>query len=596
MKILKKLADLLTKQECRHAMILMGMFLIMALLDVVGLASIMPFMGVLANPQLVESNALLNSLYISLGFKDQMKFLFAFGIVVFLLLIASLIFKTMVTYLQIRFILFREFSIGKRLIEGYLHQPYSWFLNRNSADLGKTVLSEVSAVIYSGMMPLMTLIAQGVVTIALLTLLIVVDPYLAFLVTVVLGIAYGVIFSLMNSLLKRLGQARLSANQERFIAVSEALGAAKEVKVGGFEDVYIQRFSAPAQIYAHSQTTAQIIAQLPRFFLEAIVFGGMLLVTLYLSTISGSFLDALPVIALYAVIGYRIMPALQQIYAAFTQLRFAGPAIDLLHTDLMNLNPAVNKNQGNITPMSLNKAISLNNITYRYPKATEPALKDINLIIPAHSMVAFVGATGSGKTTMVDVILSLLEPLEGQLIVDDQIITTNNRRRWQRTIGYVPQHIYLADDSVSANIAFGVNSKDVDQQLIERAAKIANLHDFVTKDLPHGYSSIIGERGVRLSGGQRQRIGIARALYHNPRVLILDEATSALDNLTEQAVMEAVNNLGNEITIILVAHRLTTVRKCDHIYVMERGKLTASGTYEELSKNNYHFASMANKV
>jgi ATP-binding cassette, subfamily B, bacterial PglK len=487
----------------------------------------------------------------------------------------------------------REYSIGKRLVEGYLHQPYSWFLNRHSADLGKTILSEVSVVIDNGMLPLLILLSQSTVALALLILLIIVDPLLALSVGVVLGLAYAGIFVVMSGWLKRLGQARIKANQARYTAVSEAFGAAKEVKVGGLEQAYIQRFSKPAEIYAKGQATAQIIAQLPRFALEAVAFGGMLLVMLYLMTKSGSFAVALPIIALYAFAGYRLMPALQQIYGAFTQLRFAGPALDALHKDLINLEEADGQ-QGHLTPLPLTQAITLNQVSYCYPNAPQPALKGIDLTIPAHSTVGFVGATGSGKTTTVDVILGLLEPQEGHLSIDGQPITAANRRQWQRAIGYVPQHIYLADDSVAANIAFGVNAKDIDQQAVERAAKIANLQEFVVNDLPNGYATTVGERGVRLSGGQRQRIGIARALYHNPQVLILDEATSALDNLTEQAVMEAVNNLGHDITIILIAHRLSTVRQCDQIYLLERGEVKATGTYNELSKNNTQFKLMAN--
>jgi ABC-type multidrug transport system fused ATPase/permease subunit len=222
-----------------------------------------------------------------------------------------------------------------------------------------------------------------------------------------------------------------------------------------------------------------------------------------------------------------------------------------------------------------------------------PALKGIDLTIPARSTVGLVGATGSGKTTTVDVVLGLLEPQVGCLSVDGQPVTAANRRQWQRAIGYVPQHIYLADDSVACNIAFGLPANDIDQHALERAAKIANLHEFVSGDLPEGYDTTVGERGVRLSGGQRQRIGIARALYHNPKVLILDEATSALDNLTEQAVMEAVSNLGHEITVILIAHRLSTVRQCDQIFLLDKGKLQAQGTFNELARTNERFRAMA---
>ena len=595
MQILKKLLALLNPPERKRAAMLLIMILVMAFLDMLGVASILPFMSVLANPELVQTNAVLNTAFTisrHIGIYTPEQFLFTLGVLVFVLLVTSLAFKALTTYAQIRFALMREYSIGKRLVEGYLYQPYSWFLNRHSADLGKNILSEVSTVIYGGMLPLMTLMTQSTVALALLSLLIIVDPLLALIVGVVLGLTYAVIFVVMSGWLKRLGLARIDVNKERFTAVSEAFGAAKEVKVGGLEQAYIQRFAKPAEIYAKGQATAQVIAQLPRFALEAIAFGGMLLVMLYLMAKSGSFVNALPIIALYAFAGYRLMPALQQIYGALTQLRFAGPALDALHQDLSSLQ-AADAHLGQLSPLPLTQTITLNHVSYHYPNAPQPALKRIDLSIPAHTTVGFVGATGSGKTTTVDMILGLLEPQEGALIIDGQPINAANLRSWQRAIGYVPQHIYLADDSVAANIAFGVNSSNVDQKALERAAKIANLHEFVINDLPQGYATTVGERGVRLSGGQRQRIGIARALYHNPQVLILDEATSALDNLTEQVVMESVNNLGHDITIIIIAHRLSTVHQCDQIYLLERGEIKAKGTFEELMQDSERFRMMA---
>jgi ABC-type multidrug transport system fused ATPase/permease subunit len=311
-------------------------------------------------------------------------------------------------------------------------------------------------------------------------------------------------------------------------------------------------------------------------------------------TQNSGFTNIFPIAVLYAFVGYRLFPSLQQIYSAVAYLRFAGAAINILHTDLMRL-PILDSHEVHIKPIAFKQAITLTSIVYSYPNTSQPVLKGIDLSIPVYSTIAFVGSTGSGKTTSVDIILGLLEPQEGSLKVDGQLITNANRRQWQSAIGYVPQHIYLSDDTVVANIAFGVNLKYVDFNAVERAAKVANLHDFVTNSLPQGYNTKVGERGVRLSGGQRQRIGIARALYHNPKVLILDEATSALDGLTEQAVMEAVNNLGHEMTIILIAHRLSTVRQCDRIFVLEGGKLSAAGTYDELIETNQHFAAMANK-
>ena len=286
---------------------------------------------------------------------------------------------------------------------------------------------------------------------------------------------------------------------------------------------------------------------------------------------SSSFISIVPIIALYAFAGYRLMPSLQQLYLSLSVLRTITPAIDSIYDDfkgLTYLSADANKNI-----LKLSKNITLKNVYYNYPNTTRTALKDINLIIKANTTVGLVGATGSGKTTTVDIILGLLDAQQGTLQVDEKIIDKNNKRAWQNSIGYVPQHIYLSDDTIASNISFGINPEEIDQKKIERAAKIANLHDFVVNELPLKYQTIVGERGVRLSGGQRQRIGIARALYNNPQVLILDEATSALDNLTENEVMDSINKIEKDITIILIAHRLNTVKNCDNIFLLENGKI-----------------------
>ena len=574
MQTLRKILSLLTPYEQFRAFLLLIMILIMALLDMIGVVSILPFMAVLTNPVLIETNLILNSMFKFsnlFGVENNQQFLFFLGVLVFLLLVISLIFKAFTTYVQVRFVALREYSIGKRLVEGYLHQPYSWFLSRHSADLGKTILSEVSEVIGNGISPLMELIAKSAVAIALIVLLLITDPKLALIVGFSLGSVYWAIFIFLRSYLKRIGNERLKNNQQRFISVSEAFGAAKEVKVGGLEEVYIKRFSDSAQNFARNHASSSVISQLPRFILEAIAFGGIMLIILYMMMKTGGFNNALPIISLYVFAGYRLMPALQQIYVSFTQLTFIGPSIDILSNDIKNLK-IFNSNQDQGV-LSLNKSITLKNIYYSHPNTSRTALKNININIPAKSTVGLVGTTGSGKTTAVDIILGLLEPQKGTLEIDGQIITKENSRAWQRSIGYVPQHIYLADDTVAANIAFGVEPKNIDQEDIEKAAKIANLHEFVVNELPDKYHTIIGERGVRLSGGQRQRIGIARALYYKPKVLILDEATSALDNQTEKVVMDAVNNISKDITIILIAHRLNTVKNCDIIFKLEKGEI-----------------------
>lgn len=596
--MIKKFLFLLSRTERKNLKTLMGMILIMSFFDVLGVASIFPFISVLVNPEIIQTNQILKTAFVicnNIGVNTNEQFLFVLGILVFVVLVISLSFKAITTYFQNKFTLMLEYSIGKRLAEGYLYQPYSWFLNRHSADLGKTILSEVQIIVNTGILPLITLIAQSVVTLSLISMLMVVDPYISLITGSVLTFAYVLIFLVVSGWLKRLGHARAKANQERFSVLNETFAAAKEVKVGGMEQSCVQRFAKPAKIYAKDQATARVIAIIPRFALEAISFGGMLLLVLYLMNINNvNFASILPIITLYAFTGYRMIPAIQQIYAAFTQLRFVGPALDSLYKDLKSLK-TYNIQKEIYNPFQFTQAIRLENVSYSYPNTSRPILNEIDISIPAKHKVGFVGATGSGKTTTVDVILGLLDPLKGQLSVDGQIITDINRHQWQRTIGYVPQNIFLADDSVAANIAFGNQTQNISKNNLERAATIANIHEFIVNNLPHGYDTKVGERGVRLSGGQRQRIGIARALYQKPKLLILDEATSALDNLTEKLIMNNINNLDHDITMIMIAHRLSTLINCDKIYLMEDGEIKASGSYDELIKNNDKFALMANK-
>lgn len=585
MQILKKLIFLLSKKERNQASLIIIMILIMGFLEVIGVASIVPFMAVLSDPEIVDTNFFLNKFFKSLSSFEiytKQQFLFVLGLIVFGLLVISLLFKTLTTYLQYKFVTMREFTVGKKLMKAYLNQPYSWFLNRNSAELGKTILSEVGIIIGKGLTPMMNLITHSIITSLLLALLIYNDPKLALIIGTTIISIYGIIFKFSRSLLQKAGKERLKENELRFTALSEAFGAIKDIKIGGLEDSYVNRFAGPAQRFAKVTTFGQILSELPRYALELIAFGGMLLLTLYIMKSSPMFTQVIPIISLYALAGYRLMPSLQNIYVSITHLRFISPAVDALYKDLnqLRINDKINSKEN----IFLEKVISLKNIHYNYPNSSRTALKNLSLDIPAFSTVGLVGKTGSGKTTTVDIILGLLQAQKGKLVIDQKVLTSNNIRSWQNNIGYVPQQIFLADDTIEANIAFGFSDKIIDQTKVEQAAKIANLHDFIIDELPDKYQTKVGERGVRLSGGQRQRIGIARAVYNEPKVLILDEATSALDQVTEKAVMDSVNKLHKKITIIIIAHRLTTVKNCDKVFLLENGKLINSGKFEEIKE------------
>jgi ATP-binding cassette, subfamily B, bacterial PglK len=590
-----KLYDLLSPRERQRAMLLFGMILVMGLVEMTSVASILPFLAVLANPGIIETNASLAFLYDTLGFESRQGFLIFLGVGVFCIVVFGLLFKIATQYSLTRFGKMRIYSLSSHMLQNYLRQPYSWFLNRHSTDLGARILYDVDEVISGALLPAMRVVAQAVVVLFLVALLVAVQPAAALMVSLIVGGSYALIYLVVRSRLERIGQQRYEASEARLRISMEAIGGIKDVKLLGLEESYLRRFQKPARRLALVHTKSMVIGELPRHILEGVAFGGMLLLILFLlSTGDGTLESILPILGVYAFAGLRMFPALQQLYHQTTALRFATPTLENLHRDLVE----TRKNgrslaHPNDAAIRLREVLEIDDVYYAYPQAERTTLSGLSLAIRANTTVGIVGGTGAGKTTAVDLILGLLEPQAGVLRVDGISITPDNLRAWQKSVGYVPQQIFLIDDTVAANIAFGIPEEEIDHAAVERAARTAEIHDFVMNELPQGYDTLVGEDGVRLSGGQRQRIGIARALYHDPDVLIMDEATSALDNITEQVVMDAVHNLGHAKTIVLIAHRLSTVRNCSTIFMLEHGELIASGSYDDLLNRNQKFRNMA---
>lgn len=596
---LGKILALLTPRERKTGLLVLGMMLVLAFLETAGVASVMPFLAVLGNQEMVETNPGLAWAYEAGGFESTDAFLLVLGAGAFLLVLISAGFRILTTYAINRWVQMREYSIGARLLQTYLRQPYEFFLDRNSADLSKSILSEVKELTDTVLRPGMYLLAYGAVAVVLIGFLIWVDPVIAIIVAVAVCGAYGLIYLGVRGVLRRMGGDRLKANEGRFTAASEAFGGIKDLKVLGREEAYLKRFRAPAARYARYQSLSKTLSTVPKYLIEAIGFGGVLLLALVLMAGDGDLGAVLPILGLYTLAGYRLLPAAQHMYAGVSQLRFAGPAVAAVYGDLSTMAPAVERRPSSGRRPAKGpgseggEGLRFANVTFYYPRASAPAISNIDLTIRWGGSVGFVGRTGAGKTTLIDLILGLLTPSDGTLLVDGTALSGDTVTRWQQHVGYVPQTVYLADASISENIAFGLEPDEIDHDRVVKVAKAAQIDEFITESLSRGYQSEVGERGVRLSGGQRQRIGIARALYHNPSILVLDEATSALDTETERAIMRSVEKLRGEKTIIMIAHRLSTVEQCDEIVVLDSGCLVGRGTYNELMDSNLFFQRLA---
>lgn len=598
MKGLKTIIQLLTARERRNGLLLLAMIIIMAFMETAGVASVMPFLAVLGNPEIVQENSVLEWLYTTGSFTSTDSFLFALGLASLAMIVFAALWRGVTQWTMAHYAQMRNHSLSVRLLSAYLHQPYEFFLSRNSSDLSKAILSEVQMFILNVLQPAMNLVAYGLVALVLLVFLFTVNFLIASLTALVVVGTYGLAYVIVRGFTDRNGRARVAANRSRFAIASEALGGIKEVKVFGMESPYLQRFIEPSKKHARYLALNSAIRQVPRYVIEAIGFGGIIVLTLFLMQLGSSLGELLPIIGLYAFAGYRLLPALQNIFGALVQLRFGMPAAETLAQDLAERELDSNSPRQTVDErkVELRESIKLESLSFKYRGAEKYALQGINIEIPAKSSLGIVGATGAGKSTLVDLILALVRPNEGRILVDNESLPCLGVERWRAALGYVPQHIYLADDTIATNIAFGQTPDTIDRSAVVEAAKLANLHDFIMCDLPKGYDTVVGERGVRLSGGQRQRIGIARALYRDPSVLVFDEATSALDNHTESEIMRAVSRLKEDKTLIIIAHRLSTVRDCDQILYIDQGRVAGIGDFETLYGDNQAFRGLVGNI
>ena len=568
-----KIWKLFNQHEKKRAILLLVLMNIMAFFEVLGVGSIMPFLSVLGNQDSIQTNQYLFYFYNLFDFKSNESFLIFLGVFALLILLVSAFVRTLSYYALFRFSNMRRHSIGQKLLKKYLHQPYKFFLNRNSSDVTKTILSETDSLIEEVIVPAVRLVTYSIVTIFLVVFLLVIDPVLALILALIFGIFYSIMYLTVRKYLGKIGKERVKANGNRFKVVLETIGGIKDLKVLGREKVYLDSFTKPSSDFSTYSATSKTLSQSPQFLMEAIAFGSLLVMAIYGLSADGFDLGKfLPVLGLYALGVLKLKPAINEIYKSLSTMKYGNSGLDNVLADLENLTNEKSNILNDNQRLLLKESLTLKNLNFSYDNSSKLALQDININIKVNTTVGIIGTTGAGKSTLVDIILGLLHPDSGEIRVDNNILNVNNIRQWQNSIGYVPQSIFLIDDSIASNIAFGVPKEEIDLKQVEQVAKMAKVYDFVTS-LEKGFETVIGERGVRLSGGQRQRLGIARALYHNPELLVLDEATSALDNETEAEVMRAIDGMSGSKTIIMIAHRLSTVERCDMLIKIQNGKI-----------------------
>ena len=590
---LKKAISLLDARERQNALKLLTVMIIGAFASAIMVGSLFPFLSVLANPGLIRENAALSWLYHVGNFNTDYDFLVALGLTAIAIILLSNLILILQTWAVTRYTQMRVHSFSRRLLGHYFAQPYESFLERHSGDMTTNILSEAQLFVQNFLRPLFDLISASLTVLAVVTMLLVVEPFVASVTICIFATIYGIVAVSTRRYVRRIGQCRATANALRFRVASDALNGIKDVKLLGLESAYLERFSGPSVQVAEAQIGVTLFSDGPRYAIQIVAFGGLITLCLLLLdreafATRGSLNDILPVLGMLAFAAQRLIPELQKLYQSLTMMTSSTAALDRVYNDLSQGSQA-RVDQTIPSPLGLLRALELDGINYAYPGAESAGLRDVHLTIRAGERIGVVGSSGAGKTTLADVILGLLPPKSGTIRADETLITSETLRAWQQTVGYVPQDIFLTDASLSENIALGLRREEIDETKVESAARIARLHDFAMTELPNGYATLIGERGVRLSGGQRQRIGIARALYHNAALIVFDEATSALDNQTEKDVMDAISQLPGDTTVLIIAHRLSTVRDCDRIIVMDKGRMVGMGTWGELEQDNPYF-------
>lgn len=571
--------------------LLLGLVIFSAFVEMISLGIVLPFLGILIVPEKVFNHPFVLDMAPSFGITsaDQLvlPLTLAFGGVA---LIAGA-FRILLLWLNTRVAFASGADISIEVYRRTLYQPYRVHVARNSSEVISSITYKVNGVVFEVLLPFLFLISSLILSMAITVALFLIDPMVASATIVIFGFSYGLISWLTRQRV-RLNSQRIAHEQTQVVkALQEGLGGIRDVLLEGAQSVYSDVYRKADRPLRWAQGNNNFVVNYPRYALESL---GMILITALsyiLSLEVGGLAGSVPVLGALAIGAQRVLPALQQSYGAWTTI--SGAHASLIDTLKLLDQPLPEEYlQPDPAPLNFKDSIQCKGVSFRYTQESPWVLEDLDLNIPKGSRIGFVGMTGSGKSTVLDILMGLLMPTKGEVLVDGQPVTDHQIRAWQGTIAHVPQSIYLSDNTLAENIAFGVPLEDIDMDRVQQAAQQAQIADFIDS-LAEGYQVSVGERGIRLSGGQRQRIGIARALYKRASVLVFDEATSALDNSTEKAVMSSIEGLKRDLTVIIIAHRMTTVRHCDVIMELDQGRLIAQGTYQQLLERSPSFRGMA---
>ncbi|MDC1487715.1 ABC transporter ATP-binding protein/permease [Gammaproteobacteria bacterium] len=596
---LKKLFSLLNPSQRKNLFLLQFLVIFMAFAEIASVFSIGPFMALIGNLDQLNGDGLIAEAYKFSGITDQNNFIIAFGATVISILTLSALISTFTLWRLAMYGAKVGADLGNRLFSYYMNESWLFHSQRNSSDLVNKISVETTRVTGSIILQLMFLNAKVTLVLFLSVSIFILDPKIALSGVAIFSFAYLFIYRLVKKQLELNGNMHTQGNRARFQLMSEGFGGIKEILLLGRQNFFKKRFFIASEDFFYAWGNSQVLSSVPKYFMELVSFSAAVLLVMYfLVSNQGNLEIILPIVSIYALAGFKLLPAFQQIYFSISTIQANIASYENIKSDLKS--SAVNYSDYNYEDdasvssesISFSKAITLSNISFSYPETSQSLISNLSIEFPKNQVIGLVGPSGSGKSTIIDILMGLVEPDAGELVVDSSALNLLQKRALQNSIGFVSQSIYLADSSIKENIAFGIPPDLIVNTDITRALKLANLED-VIQSLPNGVDTFVGERGVQLSGGQRQRIGIARALYNDPEILVFDEATSSLDGLTEKNIMKAIDSFAGQKTIILIAHRLSTVMNCNLIYYMENGEIIDQGTYQYLIESNANFKQMS---